>query len=74
MLGSWSGPRLSSTRTFAARQHRPVRLALRAAFAARSPFRFAPAGARFHGGNPVSPVRPVVGVHKGREAGGAGLS
>jgi len=27
-----------------------------------------------HGGNPVSPVCPLVGIHKGSEAGKAGLS
>ena len=32
------------------------------------------AGARYHGGNPVSPVGPLVLVHKGSEAGKAGLS
>jgi hypothetical protein len=43
---------------------------------ARTSFLFAlrPEGVRFHGGNPVSPVGPLVGVHKCNEAGKAGLS
>ena len=36
--------------------------------------RVAPKGRSLHGGNPVSPVGPLVGIHKGNEGGKAGLS